>query len=660
MHHSKNTSQPPKRAGKQISLGPLSGDRKRSASSSVSSVSSVSSIDDLSDAPEDSEEDDADDEEDPPVISAPGKDKGHKAVPSKTVSKTTPHPAKKSKKNGKKKKAMRISDDDGYDDDNESEDSSDDVYAAVDYISDGDGEEQEMEKLEEMMILESENEQRIDHLLASTDVGDAGNWAGPTNIFDDHMLLSGASFFDEEQLYSAMETFGETDLASEAVETPVQMPRHVHFEPQSDSSSDSDSHTEDEIPGDFLQQDSLDPHLRRMIENDNDNSHLHHSRRRTSDDMFGESDYGHSNIYHVESDAVSEKSESSGYESMMIHVPTILYLPELCMLTVIADDGETTDEDLPPPATITHPRSILRRDSSASLGTPADDKTEPTPRRRGPVMGSFVPDPNKPVALVDRTGKHLVIIPAYASSRHDWLESASNSISGTANNSPRATTMQLIDESDTDALASPNQNDFSPMLASGANLMMTALGNDITPGGQVMGPPEAFYPSQDLAIDSSFEDDDDEDPESALNVDDFIDFGDGSSDDEMDEKQFDDDALTSPAVTSALPIPGPGSPTPRATESQQTNSAERFLNHLDRGIVTAFRRNHNRYQTLMRLPQHREFMPANSPARPASVFRQARLADQRTPSRKRKANASTGDAVRRKLMDAHRRSHLPF
>ena len=328
MHHSKNTSQPPKRAGKHVSLGPLSGHRKRSASSSVSSVSSVSSIGDLSDAPENSEEDDADDEEDPPVISAPsfGKNKGHKAVPSKTVSKEGPSPTKKSKKNGKnKKKTMRISDDDGYDDDNESEDSSDDVYAAVDYISDGDGEgeEQEMEKLEEMMILESENEQRIDHLLATADVGDAGNWAGPTNIFDDHMLLSGASFFDEEQLYNAMETFGETDLASEAIETPVQMPRHVHFEPQSDSSSDSDSHTEDEIPGDFLQQDSLDPQLRRMIENDNDNSRTHHSRRRTSNDMFGESDYGHSNIYHVESDAVSEKSESSGYESM-IRVPTIL------------------------------------------------------------------------------------------------------------------------------------------------------------------------------------------------------------------------------------------------------------------------------------------------------------------------------------------------
>lgn len=338
------------------------------------------------------------------------------------------------------------------------------------------------------------------------------------------------------------------------------------------------------------------------------------------------------------------------------------------MLTICckADDGETTDEDLPPPATITHPRSILRRDSSASLVQPADEKNESTTRRRGPVMGSFVPDPHKPVALVDGTGKHLVIIPAYASSRHDWLESTGNSVSGTANNSPRATTMQIIDESDTDALASPNQ-DFSPMLASGANLMMTALGNDINPGGQVMGPPEAFYPSRDLTIDSSFEDDDDEDPEAGLNVEDFIDFGNGSSDDELDDddddKPFDDDTFTSPAgaaAPSALQMSDvPESPTPRAAESQQASSAERFLNHLDRGIVTAFRRNHNRYQALLRLPQHREFMPANSPARPASVFRHARLADQRTPTRKRR-NGSTGEAVRRKLMDAHRRNQLPF
>lgn len=276
-------------------------------------------------------------------------------------------------------------------------------------------------------------------------------------------------------------------------------------------------------------------------------------------------------------------------------------------------------------------------------------------------MGTFVADPNKPVALVDCTGKHLVIIPAYSSSRHDWLESASNSISGTANNSPRATTLHLVDESDTDALASPNHADFSPMLASSANLMMTALGNDLTPGGQVMGPPEAFYPSRDFTIDSSFEDDDDEDPEESLNVEDFIDFGNGSSDEEIGDKGFESDALTSPLAASTVPI-AEGTPTPnRMAEPHQGSSAERFLNHLDQGIVTAFRRNHNRYQALLRLPHHREFMPANSPSRPASVFRHARHADQRTPTRKRKAgNYAGGEAVRRKLMDAHRRSQLPF
>lgn len=279
-------------------------------------------------------------------------------------------------------------------------------------------------------------------------------------------------------------------------------------------------------------------------------------------------------------------------------------------------------------------------------------------------MGTFVADPNKPVALVDRTGKHLVIIPAYASSRHDWLESAATSACGTANNSPRATTMQLIDESDTDALVSPNM-DLSPMLASSANLMMTAVGNDITPGGQVMGPPEAFYPSRDFAIDSSFEEEDeDEDPEAQLNVNDFIDFGDGSSDEEMD-KESDEEAPASPMTVAAVGSAN-GTPTPnRAADphqtNHQTNSAERFLNHLDRGIVTAFRRNHNRYQALLRLPQHREFMPANSPARPASVFRHARHADQRTPTRKRKASGqASGEAVRRKLMNAQRHSQVPF
>ncbi|KAJ5155894.1 hypothetical protein N7492_008697 [Penicillium capsulatum] len=615
MRHLDFSSKAANQARKPASVRPggkKSFDRKRRASSSsVSSVSSVSSLEEMSEEADDSE-DDADDEEDRPLAhtSSYGRRKDN---------------ARKAGRQSVKSKRRRISNEDFGDrlnsDANESDDSSDDVYAAVDYITDADDEEQDVEKLEEMMIMQSERDHRI--LPTSETAGD--QWNG-SDMFGDSMILPAASFFDEEQLYRAMETFGETDLASEAVETPV--PRRVHFAERSDSSSDSDSHTDDEIPSDFLQQDSLDPQLRRMIENDNNNNNHRRSHRRQSEELFGDADYGHSNIYHAESDGTSEGS-LSGYET---------------------DDGDTTDEDLPPPATITHPRSLLRRDSTDSL----------PPRRRGPIMGTFVADPNKPVALVDCTGKHLVIIPAYASSRHDWLDSAANSVPGTANNSPRQTTLQLVDESDTDALVSPNQTDFSPMLASSANLMMTALGNDLTPGGQVMGPPEAFYPSHDFTIDSSFEDDDEDDPESALNVDDFIDFGNGSSDEDEPMGKFEDENLISPTA-GGPPRQSMGTSTPtRKPETQQDSNAERFLNHLDKGIVTAFRRNHNRYQTLLRLPQHREFMPANSPSRPASVFRHAKHADQRTPTRKRKASGyAGGEAVRRKLMDAQRRTQIP-
>lgn len=282
-----------------------SGRKRRASTSSVSSVSSVSSIDDLelegglSDDLDDSE-DDADDEEDRPRAVAPSYGRRQS-----TSRKTGRQPAKS--------KRRRVSDDEDSDshfisDPSDSEESSDDVYAAVDYITDGDDEEGDVEKLEELMIMESENKHRV---LPSSEISES-QWVG-TEMFGDSMLLPAASFFDEEQLYSAMEAFGETDVASEAVETPVA--RRVHFEERSDSSSDSDSHSDDEIPGDFLQQDALDPQLRRMIENDNNNDY-YRSHRQKSEEMYGDADYGHGNIYHVESEGTSEGS-LSGYESML-------------------------------------------------------------------------------------------------------------------------------------------------------------------------------------------------------------------------------------------------------------------------------------------------------------------------------------------------------
>lgn len=287
-----------KKAGNGRSSANGSAERKRRASSSsVSSVSSVSSLEDLSDEADDSE-DDADDEEDRPLARAPpyGRHQNND---------------RKAGRQPAKNKRRRVPDDDFSNgpfssDASDSDESSDDVYAAVDYITDADDEEGDVEKLEELMIMESEKDHRI---LPSSETTHE-QWTA-SEMFGDSMLLPAASFFDEEQLYSAMGTFGEADVASEAVETPV--PRRVHFEERSDSSSDSESHTDDEIPGDFLQQDALDPQLRRMIENDNDH---HRSHRRQSEEIFGDTDYGHGNIYHIESDGTSEGS-LSGYESML-------------------------------------------------------------------------------------------------------------------------------------------------------------------------------------------------------------------------------------------------------------------------------------------------------------------------------------------------------
>jgi hypothetical protein len=276
-----------------------SSDRKRRASSSsVSSVSSVSSLEDLSDEADDSEED-ADDEQEP-VVRAPsyGRRRDNKAGRQPTINK---------RRRVLNDDSSDSSDDNDGIDGNDSDDSSDDVYAGVDYITDAEDEDQDVEKLEEMMIVESEKTHRP---LPSAGFAD-DQWA--INSFDDHMFLPAASFFDEEHLYSAMDTFGEPQVTSEAAETPVA--RRVHFEERSDSSSDSDSHSDDDIPGDFLQQDSLDPQLRRMIENDNEN--YQRNTRRQSEEMFGDADYGHGSIYHVESEGSSEGS-LSGYESMII------------------------------------------------------------------------------------------------------------------------------------------------------------------------------------------------------------------------------------------------------------------------------------------------------------------------------------------------------
>ncbi|PGH04873.1 hypothetical protein AJ79_06958 [Helicocarpus griseus UAMH5409] len=626
------------RSGKKLSLSPnckrkAAINKKRKPSATLSR-NSISDSDDDADDDEDNEDVIDDDGEQPeafaPSYGSRKKNRGHKAgrrgglslLKGRKRAKIGHSGYDSSVENSSVSSASPLSSAESINSD------SDDGYEAVNDVSDADDVDQEIEQMEEELILDSEYERDLTTVTAFSS-GAPDEWLGLDEI-ENRPFYSTGSFFEDEQLFlqsGNADAVENHDLSNATVDTPA---RRVHFV-DSDDSSDSDKTTDDELLPDFLQQDALDPDLRRMIENDSDPA-----RNQKSNELLVSHDYYEipGNIYHVETE--SSAGSSSGYES---------------------DGGETTDEDLPPPATITHPRSILRRDSSASL---PPDFEEPTPRsqparRRGPLRGTFVADPHKPVAVVAPNGTQLILIPPYSTSRHDWLESATqsmcNTASNTANNSPRTTTATLADDSDTDALLSPLQNNnLSPMLSSNANLMITALGSDSV--GQITGPPEAFYPSQGIVNHSFDEDEEDEDSEGVLNVNDFIDFGNGSSDEEDMDKEFDADDVASPVVASA---------NDKSAEIPPANSAERLLNHLDRGIVTAFRRNHSRYQALIRLPQHREFVPANSPSRPASVFRRNKYIDHKTPTRKRTGGTyADGEAVRRKLIDSHRNNKIAF
>lgn len=176
-------------------------------------------------------------------------------------------------------------------------DDSDDGYEGVDDVSDG--EDEDVEKQEEALILNSEYGHGFEPHISN-------DWMGLDEI-ENRPLYSAGSFFDEGQLLLHAEDYEVLVEAEVAVDT-TPVPRRVHFEPS--ENSDSDSSTDDDFP-DFLQQDSLDPDLRRMIENDYEPP----SRPRSPHDFYISSDLYEipGNIYHVESDTAVESS--SEYES---------------------------------------------------------------------------------------------------------------------------------------------------------------------------------------------------------------------------------------------------------------------------------------------------------------------------------------------------------
>ncbi len=298
-------------------------------------------------------------------------------------------------------------------------------------------------------------------------------------------------------------------------------------------------------------------------------------------------------------------------------------------------------------------------------------------------MGSWIADPNKPIAVIDCTGKRMVIYPARNPSKRDAnvFGQAVSTDSSIAATSPRNSFVGLvggIDDSDNDRSDFSSQECGGPMLSAGANLIMPGLfhgaqGSEFLLGGQVLGPPEAFYPFKSISADGNVieddEGDDDEDDENLWNVHDFIDFGDGSSDSDQNTAN-NTEVPPSPSTSTMADLAS--TPAEAQPASASKNTAQELLDHFDRGVVNAFRRNQHRHQTMLRRPQHREFMGSGpASAKAGSAIKGGRTVAANSPIsplRKRKASFNldrrasplTVVPATRKLMTGHKRRKSAF
>ncbi|RFU33535.1 hypothetical protein B7463_g2837, partial [Scytalidium lignicola] len=533
-----------------------------------------------------------------------------------------------------------------------SSDEDDDDYAGVDLITDSDEDEPDVEVAEEQAIIESAEEDNADDNKHADDSAsstprpvaddDQSSWDGFDITSQEDVLGDNVDFFNEH-IARMNAPDHDTDTAawnttsgmSDDEDTPS-APRRVRFD-LSDSSTGLSDNEDDVFPDIFMDQSKLDPTFRKAIEAEDDNN---------EDEAGGSSDEGsYWDFQGSEIDVPAEESDkgnesdsstgSSGYET---------------------DEGETTEEDLPPAAKYIPARSMLRRPSTSSSSS-SESEEEITVTRRGPYrpikrsgprLGSWLHDRSKPFLVLDNHGKNLIMFRAKVNRRF--------SFGGVGNQSMSAATPQssFARESDQDK----QTIDLSPMISNSANLMMSAMYSPLDQylhltGGQPLGPPEAFYPFVNISADgtitqdspSSYEDDEDDeddvDSEDMWNVEDFLNFGEDTSDEEevADGREEEDDN------TSTIAEP-PSSTPARPTTASSEDQIHPLLNHFNSGIVGAFRRNQNRHHLLSCNAASRDSLAFSGPYRQGTLrgIKGDRLAAANTPItplRKRKLPSST-------------------
>lgn len=192
---------------------------------------------------------------------------------------------------------------------------------------------------------------------------------------------------------------------------------------------------------------------------------------------------------------------------------------------------------------------------------------------RGPRLGSWIHNASRPFAVINSDGSRLYMFKARVNRRY-----SQGDVRPQTSSAP-------------DSEAETPGDGTSPMVSNSGNIMLSAMYTPLGPymnnlGAQALGPPEAFYPFTSINVNgdivqdspSSFDDEDDLDDEELWDVEDFINFGEESSDEEGADEET------------------PETPRPNtATSEDQSHS-----NHLNPSIVGAFRKNQQKHKLMTR------------------------------------------------------------
>ena len=209
------------------------------------------------------------------------------------------------------------------------------------------------------------------------------------------------------------------------------------------------------------------------------------------------------------------------------------------------------------------------------IGMPRTRPAANLSNKKGPILGKWIADPSLPIAIIDKTGglKYYHV----PSKTYGTLESSTSSV----DSSPQRTFVP-----------------FARPASSGEATHVDANQLGIPTQSLDQLSSEAFLP-MDLELENvfqQFESDSSSGDTDKLNIEDLIHMDDDSSD---DENKSESEAIQTPAK----PMPMPKLPKITPKQSADRTSSQNLLEHFDRGIVSAFRRNQHRAQTqINRMP----------------------------------------------------------